>query len=104
MQAAAPLRPFALPETRIARPRGLRRDAPRPRLRPVFTPKMLLECNTPQQHHAARLKRLKRRQLLVFFASRKGCRAADWAADMQSMIAVLGAFEVGLILKRWGSS
>src|SRR5437868_166562 len=35
---------------------------------------MLSECNTPQQHHALRLKRLKRRQLLVFFASRKGCR------------------------------
>src|SRR4051794_10070016 len=68
---------------------------------------MLSECNTLQQHSDGTPKRLKRQQLLVLFASRKGCRAADWLTEMHSIVIVRRALcnrtdlaTMGIVMKK----
>jgi hypothetical protein len=100
---------FRLAGATIESPRSIPRCAavaerpltpPNPPHEPDAVLKMLSECNTRQQHSVARSKRLKRRQLLVFFASRQGGRAADCSTEIgcSRLSPGLLAVEVGLTL------
>src|SRR4051812_19374365 len=65
---------------------------------------MLSECNTRQQHDSKTAKRPRRRQLLVFLASRYPCYASDCGQVLPQSASPVprGALEIRLYLRVMG--